>query len=175
MILLIFIFMSAPLYRPVTVSRSLTAPLRNITIPQTNKGFSTDPKAGSIETRYCQLSESATHSVSTMTQPCGSHAHGQAARLQGCKAARLQGRISLHAVIPVKTGIQRQGNGCSHPSPFQGEGLGGVRWGEAAKARMRRLFAVTLSPVVIPVKTGIQATITDYAAQVPDLMGICSG
>ena len=58
MILFIFIFISMPLYRPVAVSNPLTAPLRNITIPQTNKGFSTDPKAGSIETRYCQLSES---------------------------------------------------------------------------------------------------------------------
>ena len=75
LILFIFIFISALLYRPVAVSNPLTATLRNITIPQTNKGFSTDPKAGSIETRYCQLSKAATHSVSTMTQPCGSHAH----------------------------------------------------------------------------------------------------
>ena len=71
--------MSVPCYRPFVVSNPLTAPLRNITIPQTNKGFSTDPNAGSIETRYCQLSKSATHSVSTMTQPCGSHAHCTAA------------------------------------------------------------------------------------------------
>ena len=92
-----------PLYCPVAVSNPLTAPLRNITIPQTNKGFSTDPKAGSIETRYCQLSKSATHSVSTMTQPCGSHAH-----TQSC----------FYAVIPVQTGIQH--SSCAHPSPFQG-------------------------------------------------------
>ena len=92
-----FIFISAPLYRPFAVSNPLTAPLRNITIPQTNKGFSTDPKAGSIETRYCQLSKSATHSVSTMTQPCGSHAHCTAAigRLQSCS------KHKPFVVIPV--------------------------------------------------------------------------
>ena len=101
--------MSAPLYRPVTVSRSLTAPLRNITIPQTNKGFSTDPKAGSIETRYCQLSESATHSVSTMTQPCGSHAHAPKEVMVLCMAPAIS-TVFINSTYPSRSHQILSGN-----------------------------------------------------------------
>ena len=99
-----------------------------------------------------------------MTQPCGSHAHAQAARQNIASRSH-----------PRENGDPEARQWLFTSLPFSRGGLGWGQVGEAAKARVRKLFGVTLYPVVIPVKTGIQATITDNAAQVPDLMGICSG
>ena len=101
--------MSVPCYRPFVVSNPLTAPLRNITIPQTNKGFSTDPKAGSIETRYCQLSKSATPSVSTMTQPCGSHAHAPKEVMVLCMAPAIS-TVFINSTYPSRSHQILSGN-----------------------------------------------------------------
>ncbi len=75
-------------------------------------------------------------SVSTTTQPGGSHAHAQAAR---------QNISSRHH--PRENGEPESGNGWSDPSPFQGE----VRWGQAGKypSRSHQILSGNVPPLPI--------------------------